>query len=406
MNRPTDLRSNEAQETFKEPASFRKLVFAAFTLTGIITTIVGPILPHLSARWGMSDARAGLFFTAQFVGSITGVAIYTVLAPRRGLRFVILAGYLTMMAGIVLFGVPVYAVAFGGMYVIGISLGLVITGSNLFIASAPGGRRASAVSLLNVAWGVGAVLCPILLGYAVAWVGTREYLTVLAGTIGAVLLALFFSQAPAYARKPAEHAKENATGLRIHFPQAAMVFFLFCLYVGVENSFGGWCIPYAARMNGPFANLAKFTASIFWASLLVGRILAPALLRRLSEFALVQTGLALMIVSSVMFVFVRSLPPLFVAVALGGLGCATIYPILVTWLTSHPGVRHPRVQGFAFAAGNLGGASLPPLVGAVSTRFGGLEAGFGVVVAASVTLLLLSQGFQRSVVRALKQTDV
>ena len=116
-------------------APLRRLVFAGFVLTGVITTILGPILPYLSARWSLNDSQAGFFFTAQFLGSLSGVGAFSLFSRRLGMRAVLLAGYLLMIAGVALLGSPAHPVALLGMFLAGVSLGLVITASNLMVAA-------------------------------------------------------------------------------------------------------------------------------------------------------------------------------------------------------------------------------------------------------------------------------
>src|ERR1700730_13780239 len=50
------------------------VLHGGFVIAGIVTTLIGPVLPILIGRWSLSDQRAGLFFTAQFCGSMAGVA--------------------------------------------------------------------------------------------------------------------------------------------------------------------------------------------------------------------------------------------------------------------------------------------------------------------------------------------
>ena len=48
------------------------IVHSGFIVAGVVTVILGPILPILIARWSMTDERAGLFFTLQFCGNRLG----------------------------------------------------------------------------------------------------------------------------------------------------------------------------------------------------------------------------------------------------------------------------------------------------------------------------------------------
>ena len=59
-------------DNMPHPRAATAVVHAGFVVTGIVTTLLGPLLPILIARWSMSDARAGLFFTLQFCASILG----------------------------------------------------------------------------------------------------------------------------------------------------------------------------------------------------------------------------------------------------------------------------------------------------------------------------------------------
>jgi MFS family permease len=71
----------------------------------------------------------------------------------------------------------------------------------------------------------------------------------------------------------------------------------------------------------------------------------------------------------------RSLPVASVAVFLAGLGCASVYPIYIAWLSRWYGTRAKKIGGMLFALGSLGGASGPGLIGAVSKFSDSLRVG-------------------------------
>jgi fucose permease len=62
------------------------VLHAGYVVAGIVTTLIGPILPILISRWSLTDQRAGLFFTAQFCGSMLGVSTLGALL-ERGYRY-------------------------------------------------------------------------------------------------------------------------------------------------------------------------------------------------------------------------------------------------------------------------------------------------------------------------------
>src|SRR5271165_1874782 len=84
-------------------APIRKLILAgqiAFFPTGILTTLLGPMLPLLIPRWTMNDTQAGNLFLVQFLASLVGVQISGVLLARWGYRPAFLSGLLLMACGV------------------------------------------------------------------------------------------------------------------------------------------------------------------------------------------------------------------------------------------------------------------------------------------------------------------
>src|SRR6202158_618504 len=84
-------------------SSNRKLILAgqiAFLPTGILQTLLGPMLPILIARWAMNDTQAGNLFLVQFLAALAGVQLSGVLLARWGFRPAFLSGLLLMACGV------------------------------------------------------------------------------------------------------------------------------------------------------------------------------------------------------------------------------------------------------------------------------------------------------------------
>jgi fucose permease len=62
------------EETLQSAARKRLLflLHAGFLLIGIVTVLLGQILPVLSKRLSLNDREAGYLFVAQFAGSLAG----------------------------------------------------------------------------------------------------------------------------------------------------------------------------------------------------------------------------------------------------------------------------------------------------------------------------------------------
>src|SRR6202158_6330070 len=155
-------------------SSNRKLILAgqiAFLPTGILQTLLGPMLPILIARWAMKDTQAGNLFLVQFLAALVGVQLSGVLLARWGFRPAFLSGLLLMACGVATLYLGGLWLGLASVAADGLGLGLIIPADNLLIAEIGSGSgsgpssRAGAVSLLNFFWGVGAVLCSLM----VAW---------------------------------------------------------------------------------------------------------------------------------------------------------------------------------------------------------------------------------------------
>src|ERR1017187_839836 len=85
-----------------QPSSNKKLILAAqiaFLPTGILMTLLGPMLPLLIARCALNDTQAGNMFLFQFLASLVGVQLSGVLLSRLGFRPAFLSGLLLMSCG-------------------------------------------------------------------------------------------------------------------------------------------------------------------------------------------------------------------------------------------------------------------------------------------------------------------
>ncbi len=373
------------------------VVHGGFVATGVVTALLGPILPTLISRWSLSDERAGLLFTAQFGGSMAGVASSSLLLPGRGYRMALVLGYAAMTLGVAALGLGSWQVGLAATAVFGYGLGLVIPSSNLWVAEAEPSRRSSALSVLNMAWGLGAVACAPLVMLAQRNRNVEALLLSLAAAAGVSAVAVAATKLES---RPGAHSQEvPPTDSRAPRRIALTLGALFFLYVGVENSVAGWAAANAKRTDATTGNFWALTPMFFWGALLGGRALAPAALRRLSESLLAYVGLAIAGAGTAALLVVTTLRGVVVGVAAAGLGLASIYPILVAWLAEYYGPGARRVSGVMFALAGLGGATLPWLVGAISTRVGNLRMGLLVPLAgcfAMMNLLLLFRGGRTS----------
>src|ERR1700674_324195 len=142
------------------------LLFAGFVLSGIATTIVGPMLPVFIRRWGLDDGQAGLFSSIQFLAALGGTLASSVIASWYGYRPALVLGYALMGGGLACLNADTHALALAATAAFGLGYGLITPGTNLYVAEAGGARSASLLNLLNFTWGAGAMACSPLIAMA------------------------------------------------------------------------------------------------------------------------------------------------------------------------------------------------------------------------------------------------
>jgi MFS transporter, FHS family, glucose/mannose:H+ symporter len=378
------------------------LVHFGFVLTGIATTLLGPLLPTLAAQWNLRDVRSGDFFLAEFLGSLISVIVCGRLLRLRGFRFCFTVAFAFMALGLATLGRGPWSLGLLSVFVYGCGIGFSVGATNLWTGESNPSRRASALSLVNFSWAAGAVTSP-----SIVTLGDRihhVWLVVLALAVTAGLLTLAFS-ASRFEAEPTigrEHLRLTPALRisRILSNQTAILFgLLFFLYVGTENSISGWVATYARRIQSPQNDLWALMPSFFWAGLLFGRIFLPVVLRRIPDLKLLRGSLILAMSGCVLLLYAAKLAVVAAACALCGAGLAGVFPIAMSYLSAYCGTENREFAGIVLAFGGLGGGVIPWLVGVVSSSLGSLRDGLLVPLIGAVSMIVIS-ALQTSILSA------
>ena len=373
-----------------EPRNEWLLLHVSFVLIGVITTLLGPVLPVFARHWVLSDAQSGFLFTAQYFGSFLGVALTSVLIPRFGFSKVCAAGFVAFTIGFAFLGLGPWILAATLVGVNGFGYGFTNPAINIRATQLPSKNTAAAVTFLNFSWSIGAVFCPFLIGLLLPIIGTRGFCIALAvlSLVVALLHVSLRSIPAAAARLPAIHSLSEWQACLRRQPQAIPLLFLFFLYVGVEVALGGWVATHEKRLPIMSAASLVLAPSVFYGFLLLGRGVAPLAFRRASPAVISAGGLLLATLGSVVIALSGTLAALYVGAAAAGFGLAPQYPIFVTWLAAIYRADSTWIGALFFSAGSLGAAVLPWLVGIVASQIS-LRAGFFLPVVVCVVMVLL-----------------
>jgi MFS transporter, FHS family, glucose/mannose:H+ symporter len=377
-------------DTSFDSTSARSLTYVSyisFVPIGVATVLLGPMLPALSVRWSLNYAQAGALFNAQYLASTCAVACSGVLAARRGFRFPMKVGLVLMTIGLscLLSGPKVVGILSIASY--GAGLGLAVPAANLLVAAANPSRRSATLNILNFFWSLGAVACPSLTAGAAKSGHLPAFLAIVAGF--SLAIAVTIALMPGRIREPAA-ARDTQPMLPV-IRQRKRVFLvlalLFLLYVGVENGFGQWMASYAKNLGTLTLAMALATPSFFYASLTLGRWMAPVLLRTIDDVRLVQAGTLLACAGMAGLILSHALPGVLTSACAAGLGLSSVYPITISILSRQ--FESASIGSLMFTLSNVGGGLLPWIVGLSSNRFGTLKAGILVPLLGCTAMLLL-----------------
>jgi len=330
---------------------------ATFLLIGMVVSAYGPLLQVLAHRFDVSLPVAGGVLSAHFAGALAGVLGSMRAMERFPNRHVVVAALGFVAVGCALVALaPAWPVMLAAVFFLGIGFGALDIGLNQIVAHSVGARRTAVLNMLNGAFGLGAVLGPIL----VAFFGEHHFALLYAG--GALLaLALMREGLRIPGRLPVapQSAAPRPTGLIVVFVVA------FALYVGTEAGVGGWSTSHL-RSLGLGASSAAALTSGFWLAMAAGRLLIGLVPSRIPEWAIVITASGLGALALLTAVSGAAAPAAYVVT---GLVIAPIFPTGIVWLARLlPG--DSRATSWLFPGAMLGGAVIPAVIGFVIARVG------------------------------------
>src|SRR6266851_366060 len=282
----------------------------------------------------------------------------------------------------------------------GLGAGLIDAGMNIYVANRHGPRE---MNWLHACWGVGATLSPFLMTTAlVSGLGWRWGYAI-SGLLMLALAGAYLAtraawpsrseivhhddhefpwlspqgDSPAATPNTSRHAEHesdtNGADMwqTLRLPVVWLSMLLFAAYTGVELGVGQWAFPLLVSARGLGTIEAGAAVSTYWAALTLGRFFFGGVVTAIGVQRVLQACLLGVLVGLGVLWAAGAAWLAFAAMALLGVVQAPIYPALVTVTPSQFGSTHTaNAVGFQVAAGVVGGAGLPALMGVLAQAFG------------------------------------
>jgi len=112
---------------------------------------------RLYGQMGIGRQPRRLFSLVQFSGSFVGVLVSSALVSAKGFKPANHTGLAMLGLGFALLNAPTFALALAASGIYGLGYGFATPGTNLWVGEMYGERRASALNIMNLAWGAGAI---------------------------------------------------------------------------------------------------------------------------------------------------------------------------------------------------------------------------------------------------------
>jgi fucose permease len=347
---------------------------AGFLLSGFLLALLGATLPAWEFyRDSANFINAGNYFLSLALGIMVAARAAEPVRLCRGLSFLLVAGCvvscaaLLFLAAVPAAGSPWWRVA--GLLLLGSGAGLINSALFHAISHRYHADAAGTVTLGGIWYGLGCLTATLLVAgtfYAYTVPSILIFMAVVPGLFAGVYAKTTFAPFPLEA--PQRTLRQVLDDFRS--PGAVLFAMLLFVQFGNEWSIAGWLPIFLIRRVGLSPSGALHVLALYWFFLLIGRLVAMALLPRVRHGRmLVGSVLAAIFGCLILFStnngFGAGTGALFV-----GAGFASIYPLVAEAIGRRFPYYHPGFFNGIFTFAQVGGLLAPASLGYAAERWG------------------------------------
>ncbi|HSL20555.1 MAG TPA: MFS transporter [Vicinamibacterales bacterium] len=347
------------------------VAFAGMFVFGIVMALVGAAMPVLTERLSLGLDDAGTLFLVTNAAMLAASLLVGPVMDRAGMKAPIAAGVtLVAIALLVISTVSRMGDLLLALACLGFGGGAVNASTNTLVADLhedPQGK-ASALNLLGVFFGFGALLLPFSIGVLLSRVGLGGVLVggaVLCAITGLVAVALRFP-----APKQPQGLAFAAMPRFLRMPVVLALAFLLFFESGNEFVLGGYFTTFLIREFAVPVERASYLLAGYWGAIMMSRLFLSRAVLRIGAHRVV-TGGAVLATAGALGVSVA--PGASVAaggILLTGLALAGIFPTVLSVAGARFSEHSGTVFGLLFTAALTGGMTMPWLAGHLAAGAG------------------------------------
>lgn len=367
--------------------------YLGFISLGLPDTLIGVAWPSVRDFFGRQQSDiAWIFFGAGASYFVSGLLTGKLL-KLFGIGLLLGGSSLLVAASALGYSVaPAWGLFAACALLHGLGSGAIDAGLNHYVANHFSPRH---MNWLHACYGIGATLGPLIMTSMLVSLGSWRagYATV--GSLLLLLTGLFL-----YTRKLWDTPGETTDAASEAEASVSMLdtlkqigtwahIALFFIYTGLEVTVGQWSFTVMTEARGMTKESAGMWVTIYWASIATGRVVFGFIIEWLGIDLLLRLSMLAAVIGTGLFA--ANLPFSAGALALTGLGLASIYPCLMTRTPQRLGKAHAaHAIGFQVSAAMVGAAVLPSACGWLA-QLRGLESVAVTTVAMAAGLLVIHE---------------
>jgi len=353
---------------------------------GVVASFLGATLPELSARASFDLTRAGTLFSFLYIPQVPMVFLAGPLIDRFGKKLVMAAGFLCSAAALIGMAYsPSYALLGAMLFILGLGSCSAMAAANTLIPDLYPDNPSSGLNFGGIFFSVGAVFFPGLVTLMARHVGLVPTLWSIALLVGLVAVVALVQTFP-----PASMAGgfdwDQAMSLVIN-PAVIILACVLFFYTALEVSTQGFIRTFLEKDLAASPNSSGLILMTFWIMMMVGRLIASQLVKRIRGPQLVLGSSLGAIVGLVLLALAPNVAMAAAGCVICGLSYAAVFPTTAGTASTY----FPRIFGTVFgmlmAFALLSGALVPPAIGYVAQRQS-VRTGIWCLVGVAVLLLV------------------
>ena len=361
---------------------------------GIVMAVLGAVLPELTDKIQLNKAEAGNLFLYMNFAMLVMSLLFGPVVDRFGFKsFLIFCSLLVAVSFAVFSQADSYSMVVLAAAVLGFGGGGLNGGTNALTSDIRPEKRGSALNLLGIFFGFGALFIPFLIGTLLSKAGVSSVL-LLAAFISLVPFILFLIFKFPRPKHPQGFPIKQAASV-IRNPMLWLCSLLLFFQSGNEFTVGGWISTYLHEYFGYTAAAASIFLAGYWGAIMTGRLVSSRIIAFFGNEKVIIFASILSLSAAVLIRFSSDRILSGAGAVLIGLGFAAVFPTTLAVI----GESFPEFTGTAFSVAFVvalaGGMTSPWITGKIAHAYT-LKQGFSLPVFNCAMILIISLFILRS----------